>query len=83
MLPLVLIALIVTSPLAMHPYPYRTVRDAVLYLTPPSSPSGEGREGLTDDEIAAKVRLIVADEACVPVDRLDDRTRLAEDLGLD
>jgi hypothetical protein len=71
-----------TRPLAIHVNPCgpATVRDAVLYLT---SFKESRRAGYpwSDDEIATKVRLILAESLGVPLERVTPEARFIEDLG--
>ncbi len=41
------------------------------------------RAALTEDEIAAKARVIIADNLEVPLDSIEYDTRFTEDLGAD
>lgn len=82
-LPLGLLAWLTTRPLSVHPGPYRTIRALVLYLTPVLAQDGEPQAGLSADEIADRVRLIISAQLGVSSDHLTDATRFVEDLRVD
>jgi acyl carrier protein len=82
-IPLGYLAWVITRPLAIHPYPYRSIREAILYLTPTPSQDAESQASLTDNEIADKVRLIISACLGVPIEQVTDGARFVEDLGAD
>jgi acyl carrier protein len=59
-----------------------TVRDVVWHLTPAGF-AAEARPHWNENEIARKVRLIVHEQAGVPMEQLNDDTRFVHDLGMD
>jgi hypothetical protein len=79
-LPLALLAWLVTRPWAVQiRYGPLTVRDAVLYLTPYSDGLRAGYQW-SHDEVAIKVRLIIAESLGLSLNEVTPEARLA-DLG--
>jgi acyl carrier protein len=84
LLPLGLGAWLATRPLAICvPGPIGTLRTTVLYLAPAAHPSRTecGTIGLSNEEIAAKVRLLISHHLGLPLKDIRDDARFVEDLG--
>jgi hypothetical protein len=70
-----------TRPLAVHPPAWcRTVGQAALCLRYVRTPDGQGVPW-TREEIAERVRMIIAESANVPIDQVTEDARLTDLLG--
>ena len=84
-IPTAFVAWLLTRALAIHPYPYESIRSSVLYLTSfkPATDSGAPPvpEAYSPKEIADKVRLIIMHNLGATYDEVHDEARFVEDLG--
>ena len=70
-----------TRPLATHPPPWcKTVGQAALCLRNIRTPDGR-IVGWTQEEVSEKVRMIIAESACLPIEKVTESARLTDLLG--